>query len=67
MEAELAERTLMGVAAIRELGGNLAVAMEAQRALAKEVGPRAPPPSTLQPRPYSSSLLITTLLTPPLG
>lgn len=47
MEAELAERTLMGVAAIRELGGNLAVAMEAQQALADEVGPRAPPPSTL--------------------
>ncbi|XP_075902228.1 kinesin-like protein KIF11 isoform X2 [Nelusetta ayraudi] len=37
MEAELAERTLLGVAAIRELGGSLAVAVETQRALADEV------------------------------
>lgn len=43
MEAELAERTLLGVAAIRELGGSLAVAVETQRALADEVGPHVPP------------------------
>lgn len=46
VEAELAERTLVGVAAIRELGGGLAVAMETQRALADEVGPHVPPPSS---------------------
>lgn len=39
MEEELAKRTLLGVAAIRELGGNLAVAMETQQALADEVSP----------------------------
>lgn len=43
MEAELAGRTLLSVAAIRELGGNLSVAMETQRALADEVSPRSPP------------------------
>lgn len=48
MEAELAKRMLLGVAAIQELGGNLAVAVQTQRALADEVGPRAPTPSTLQ-------------------
>lgn len=47
MEAELAERTLLGVAAIRELGGSLAVTVETQRALADEVGPHAPPPTAL--------------------
>lgn len=47
MEVELAERTLLGVAAIRELGGNLAVAVETQRALADEVGPITLPPSIL--------------------
>lgn len=67
MEAELTERSLMGVAAILELGGNLAVAMEAQRALANEVGPRAPPASALSTPPSSSTHLIATLLPPPLG
>lgn len=47
MEAELAKSTLLGVAAIQKLGGNLAVAVQAQRALADEVGPRALTPSTL--------------------
>lgn len=42
MKSELAERALMGVAAIQELGGNLAVAMKTQQALADEVGLHLP-------------------------